>query len=95
MSANNQEWKVDPASYLNAKQQRKMVCIPDMLWQFAHFLEREWIEKGHKDIEVRVTAKCSLNGRPQLLLVESDVNLIAVNRSPASPWINPLTVPLP
>jgi len=95
VTADNREWKVDPANYLSTKQHRKMVCIPDMLWQFADFLEREWIEKGHSNIAVRVTAKCSLNGRPQQLLVEPDVNLIAVNRSPASPWIKPLTVPLP
>ncbi|MBX2886802.1 MAG: HTTM domain-containing protein [Granulosicoccus sp.] len=89
-------WQVDPAEYLTAKQTRKMVCIPDLIWQFAQFLETEYSENGRYEIAVHADAMCSLNTREAAPLVNRLVDLTTVKRSdPVTGWTFPLTKPLP
>ena len=47
---------------------------PEMMREFAHFLGKKNEEKG-QDVEVRVLALCSLNGRKPQLLVDPTVDL--------------------
>lgn len=92
----NQRWQVNPAMYLTKKQHRKMVCIPDMLLQFAHFLDDEWQRKGHAPTGVTVTANCALNGRSHQPMVNPELNLLQVSADQlASEWILPLSTSLP
>ena len=85
------KWQVNPKDYLTKKQHRKMVCIPDMLLQFAHFLDEEWQRKGRDAVSVTVNAKCALNGRPNQTMVSSNRNLLLIDRNQlASEWIQPL-----
>jgi len=58
-----ERWTVKPADYLNARQTRKMVCIPDLLWQFAQFVETKYSDGGQHEVEVYADAMCSLNTR--------------------------------
>ena len=88
-------WRVDPRPYLNAKQLRKMTCIPDMVWQFGQFLEAEWAEKGISDVSVTVESQCSLNGRDRQTFFKPDLDLTSVSRDElAVNWLMPLTEPL-
>ena len=93
----NRTWTaVDPLDYLTPKQRRKMSCIPDMLLQFAHFLEDDWRRQGHVPVSVSVKANCALNGRPHQLMVDPSINLLQVDRRQlSSEWVLPLTTDLP
>ena len=96
INTKDRQWQVNPAKYLTTKQHRKMVCIPDMLLQFAHFLNGEWRQQGHQPVSVTVRANCALNSRPHQLMVDQNVNLLEIKRSQlASEWILPLTTKLP
>lgn len=89
-------WVVNPADHLNTKQAFSMACIPDMLWQFAHYVEALYSEEGRLDVAVYVDARCSLNAREPAPLTRRMVDLTSVKRSdPVTDWITPLTTPLP
>ena len=89
-------WRVNLEDYLSERQADKMPSRPDMILQFAHYLDRVYREQGYGDVEVRARVAASLNGRPRQLLIDPDVDLSAQPRNlrPA-PWILPLTEPLP
>ncbi len=89
-------WQVDPAQFLNTRQIHKMACIPDLIWQFAQFLDTTYSENGRFEIAVHVDAMCSLNTREPAPLVDRLVDLTTVKRSdPVTQWTYPLTKSLP
>ncbi len=75
-------WWVAPEQYLTPRQARKMASHPDMLVQFARFLEEEFSDRLPGDLEVMAHAEVSLNGREPRLLVDPDTDLTSVPR----PW---------
>lgn len=91
-----QSWTIEPATYLNARQTRKMVCIPDLIWQFAQFLETEFNNGGQHEVKVYADAMCSLNTRDSAALVNRLVDLTSIPRDePVTNWILPLSKSLP
>ena len=62
--------------YLSPKQRRAITSKPDMIWQFAQRLEKEYAEKG-KEVEVYVDGKISVNGKPYQPLIDPKVDLAA------------------
>ena len=93
--AGDQTWSVHPKEHLNARQVRKMSCVPDMIWQFGQFLEQEWQRKGFSDVSVTVESRCSLNGRNRQLFFKPDLDLTTVSRDErAYNWLVELTEPL-
>ena len=93
--ADNKTWVVHPKQYLNAKQLRKMPCIPDMVWQFGQFLEKEWAHKGYPEVRVTVVSECSLNGRNRQTFFKPDLDLTSLSRAEmAVNWLEPLHEPL-
>lgn len=90
-------WIVEPDHYLSRRQERYMAGRPDMILQFAHHLERIWIERYDvADPQVRVMAWVSLNGREPELLIDPSRDLSQVRRSlRRADWILPLRGPLP
>ena len=98
--SSGQQWWLDQRDlrrYLTRRQLRKMATHPDMILQFAHYLERQWQQtRGITDVQVYAHAFVSLNGRPVARLIDQTVDLSEVPRSLApAPWILPLTEPLP
>ncbi|MDT0648432.1 HTTM domain-containing protein [Zunongwangia sp. F260] len=65
---------VKKSEYLSKKQRRALNSKPDMLWQFAQYLEKEYAEKG-KEIEVYIDARVSVNGRPLKMLIDPKVDM--------------------
>jgi hypothetical protein len=76
--ASGQRWIVDNDDYLSARQSQKMATRPDMLVQFARFLEEDFAARGYPDVAVNVDAVASLNGRPSQPLVDPQADLTAV-----------------
>lgn len=79
---------VNPATHLNRAQVVKMACIPDLIWQFAQFLEQEYIVEQTDDIQVYVDTNCSLNTREAMPLINRLVDLTAIPRTePLGKWV--------
>ncbi|WP_452226803.1 HTTM domain-containing protein [Lacinutrix cladophorae] len=76
--------------YLSRKQKRLISTHPDVMWQFAQKLKKEYTKKG-KDISVFITCNVSVNGRPYEKLINSEVDIAAVpwNTFKHSEWILP------
>jgi vitamin K-dependent gamma-carboxylase len=85
-----QTWQVRPREYLKPQQAKMMSTQPDMILAFAHHLADVYRAKGNADIEVRVDAFASLNGRPSQRLIDPEVDLSRVEESfLPKPWILP------
>jgi vitamin K-dependent gamma-carboxylase len=86
------EWEVDPADWLTSRQLDEYATRPDMILQFARYLEQRWVAAGHHDVEVRVLSSVSLNGRTAQPLVDPTIDLTIHARwaLPPAPWILPL-----
>ncbi len=67
--------------YLNEAQEREMSQQPDLILQLAHHLRDELRARGDEDVEVRVDALVSLNGRPMAPMIDPDVDLAQVEDS--------------
>jgi len=82
--------------YLSSRQYRKMSSRPDMILQFSHFLaDRYRINKGWKDVEIRVDSWAALNGRQTQRMIDPKVDLSKEPRKLThDPWIIPLSFPL-
>jgi hypothetical protein len=78
---------VDPHAYLTSSQIAAMNPRPDMILQFCHWVADD-LSRTMGPVEIRVRASLSLNGRPEQLLIDPDVNLAEQPRNlwPA-PWI--------
>jgi hypothetical protein len=67
---------------------------PDMILQLAHYVAERARQQGQPDVEVRVRAVTSLNGRPAQDQIDSTIDLAAQPRSiVAADWIMPLHEP--
>lgn len=79
-----------PHDYLTWRQANEMSGQPDLILQLAHLIADDFRARGHGDVEVRVDAWASLNGRPPARLIDPDVDLARVEDGlgPAT-WILP------
>ena len=91
-----QRWEVDPGDCLRPRQIQLMAVTPDMILQFAHYLERDWKQReGISDVRINAVVMCSLNGRPPAPLVDHRQDLTHKSRSLGHyNWILPLNIPL-
>jgi len=89
-------WEVSPRERLTRLQEREMSSQPDLIWQLAQELGREWRGRGIADVEVRADAWASWNGRPAARLVDPSVDLLAVSDGlAAKSWVLPAPVTEP
>ena len=84
--------RVSPLAFgLTAEQTKEMPLRPDMILQFAHHIDKEMRRRGRGDVEVRVVAMASLNGRDYQHMIKPRVDLSKKPRSlERSDWIVPL-----
>jgi hypothetical protein len=89
-------WIVHPGDFLNEIQQRKMSARPQMILDFAEYLEELLEDEGYQGWEVRGRFFASLNGRKYQPLIKPEVNLTEVSDPWMShaDWILPLEIPL-
>ena len=91
-----ESWEVDARDYLTHRQFRKMKTRPDMILQFANYLEKIYrFEEGIADVEIRVDSWVSLNGRRHVRFIDPDRDLTKEywGWEPET-WILPLNEPL-
>ncbi|TGN45261.1 hypothetical protein E4L95_19835 [Paracoccus liaowanqingii] len=96
VTADGQDWRVEPTDFLTERQAAKMLVRSDMVHQFAGHLANIWSGAGYSDVAVRATILKSLNGRPPQHFIDPDTDLTKVNVSPyaADEWVRTLEVPV-
>lgn len=83
-------WQLSPSRYLTPLQEREMAGQPDLILQLAWHIRRDFLARGFGDVEVRVEALVSFNGRRLAPLVDPSVDLSRVpDGIGAAPWILP------
>lgn len=85
-------WIVDPEHYLTRRQARSVLTRTDLIHEFAGWLETRWAEDGYGDVAVYARIEKSLNGRPDQLYIDPEVDLTAVsyNLFRPDPWVLPI-----
>ena len=88
--ATNKSTLINFDDYLSKKQRKPASSKPDVIWQFAQHLKKEYAKKG-MDVEVYVRAFVSVNGRPKKQLIDPKVDLASVKWNPFKhqEWILP------
>lgn len=91
-NSNGSTWTVWPADKLTSRQVKKIGVYPDMIWQFAQLLKREYAAKGHTNVSIFAHGAVSLNGRPAQPLIKPDADLAAIKWSwyRHSDWVTEL-----
>ncbi|MCX2681112.1 HTTM domain-containing protein [Galbibacter sp. EGI 63066] len=78
--ATGERVKINHREYLSTKQLRMIGTKPDVIWQFAQHLKKEYAAKG-EEVSVYVTnSKVWVNNREGMPLIKPDVDLAA------EPW---------
>jgi hypothetical protein len=72
---------VMPSDYLTPVQVKMMATQPDMIVQFAHFLENEFKKQGIADPVITAHAYVTLNGNGSRLYIDPTVDLTTVEDS--------------
>ena len=86
----DREVQVLPSQYLTSHQEREMSGQPDMILQLAQRIAADFEARGHENVEVRVDALVSLNGRRAAPMIDPAVDLAHEPDTVAvMPWIAP------
>lgn len=83
-----------PCDYLTPWQEKNMSTQPDMILQFAHFLQEEYNKQGIANAEIRAEAYVTLNGSGSRLFMDPEKNLAKIvdNRN-SRDWVLPFEAP--
>jgi vitamin K-dependent gamma-carboxylase len=93
--ASGQTQQANLHQYLTQRQIDQMTHRPDMLLQFAHFLDAGAAQQGQGDVQVFIWSMVSLNTRPPQLLIDPTIDISAQPRDLwPNPWVLPLLQPL-
>ena len=88
------KWVEYPQDYLTPQQVKMMASQPDMILQFAHFIEDESAKKGYGKVEITAQTYVSLNGRPGKPLIKKDVDLTQISAtSSRERWVSSWSSP--
>ncbi len=85
-----EETNLKISDYLSKKQRRLITTHPDIIWQFAQRLKKQYAEKN-QDIAIYVNSKISVNGRALETYIDPNIDLASVkwNAFKHSDWILP------
>lgn len=72
--ADGKEWLYDLRKHLTPLQIKNMQTKPDMIWQTAQFIKKEYRDKGTY-VAIYVTSRVSVNKLPDRLLVDPNVDM--------------------
>lgn len=87
---NNTKIPIKLNSYLSKKQMRSVATKPDVIWQFAQLLKKQYANNG-QNISVYAICHISVNGKPfkQLIDPKTDLANVEWNAFKHSSWILP------
>lgn len=74
---NNSEGMVDNSEFLNIHQEKQMAFQPDMILQYANFLQQKYTKVYKKEIKkIRAEVYVTLNGSESKLFFDPNLNLL-------------------
>ncbi|MCG9880432.1 MAG: HTTM domain-containing protein [Bacteroidia bacterium] len=83
------EGVVDNADFLNPHQEKQMAMQPDLILQYAQFLQQHYHSKGVEVDKIRAEVYVTLNAKPSKLLFNPQLNLLEIVDSWApKTWLN-------
>lgn len=87
---NDSTEQVKPLTYLTKRQNRNLYTHPDMIWEFAQYLEKEYKKRGWEP-EIYANIFCKLNNNNYWRYVDKEVDLAKEEWQPykRSKWILP------
>jgi vitamin K-dependent gamma-carboxylase len=89
-------WHVSPRSYLTRYQENEMEAQPDLILQLAHHVKQDFATRGFGDVEVRVDAQSSLNGRRGAAFIDPALDLASIRDGIGrASWILPAPAEAP
>jgi hypothetical protein len=89
-------WRTSEQQFINSKQYKKMVCVPDLVWQYAQMLDEKYSAIAGQNVKVYADTLCSLNTRKPVPLVNKLIDLSSIPRDhPIQQWVYPLKERLP
>ncbi|MEQ9262546.1 MAG: HTTM domain-containing protein [Owenweeksia sp.] len=88
--ASGRTGEAHPSDYLTPNQEKQMSTQPDLILQFAHFLEAKYQEQGIEDPQITAEAYVTLNGQGSRLFIDPEADLTKKDDSFApKDWILP------
>ncbi len=79
--ANQRTWEINNYDFLTSNQEKMMSTQPDMILQFAHYLDAHLQEEGIKNPKITAEVYATLNGRVSQLLIDPTIDLTKINDS--------------
>jgi vitamin K-dependent gamma-carboxylase len=91
-------WEVNPLKYLEPRQLSEMSGQPEMIRQLAFHIKDDFESRHKTEVQVRVRALVSLNGRTPALLIDPNIDLTGTSANngrwvlqmptdpPLTPW---------
>ena len=76
--ATDRSWEVANYEHLTPTQEKMMATQPDLILQFAHYLEKHYRAHGFDDVAITAEAYVTLNGQRSRLFVDPSVDLTTV-----------------
>lgn len=73
--------EINNADYLTPLQEKMMATQPDMILQYAHFLQKEYEKLGLEEPAVFAQSYVTLNGRPSKEFIDPTVDLTKIEDS--------------
>ncbi|MEZ5039818.1 MAG: HTTM domain-containing protein [Saprospiraceae bacterium] len=85
-----QKEKIKPSDYLWSKQERKLYTHPDMILQFAHYLQKKYKAMGKK-VAIYADITVQLNDHPKQYYIDpaQDLTLVQWHFFQSATWIRP------
>lgn len=77
-SKTGREGEVLNGEFLNPHQEKQMAMQPDMILQYAHFLQHYYEQRGMQHPSVRAAVYITLNARPSRLLFDPQLDLTTI-----------------
>jgi len=71
--------EINSSLYLTESQEKQMSTQPDLILQFAHYLEDQFKKEGIVDPAIYVQSWVSVNGRGSRLFIDPDIDLTTVS----------------
>jgi vitamin K-dependent gamma-carboxylase len=82
-------WKVEPAKLFTPMHMMWLATSPDIIWQYAQRIKKEYAQKGFPDVQVYAIGQVSLNRSVPKPMIDTTVDLSAVKWEPLrhAKWI--------
>ncbi len=84
-------WIIEPEKIFSPTHVMWLAICPDISWQYAQRIKKDYAQKGYPNVEIYALGKVSLNRGVPTPLIDTSVNLASVKWQPFrhSDWILP------